>query len=59
MTRTVIKAASVAIFIVAILGFALRVAHEHDNSTMCERYGGKGAFYSGGSCWSPMKRIDG
>lgn len=59
MTRTILKTVFVAGVIFAVLGFALRVAHEHDNSAMCERYGGKGAVYKNGSCWFPMGRLDG
>jgi hypothetical protein len=55
----VFKALFAVGFVLAVLGFALHVAHEHDNSAMCEKYGGKGAFYKGGSCWSPMGRLDG
>ena len=43
----------------AVLGLGLHFAHEHDNSVMCERYGGKGALYKNGSCWFPMSRLDG
>ena len=38
--------------------YALSLAHDHDNSEWCKRSGGPDAFYSGGSCWIPMKRVD-
>jgi hypothetical protein len=56
----IILKAAVAIIGLMVLGaYALHVAHEHDNSVMCQRYGGPDAFYQDGSCWMPMGRLDG
>lgn len=59
MIRTIIKAILVLALVMVMLGYALHIAHEHDNLLMCERYGGKGAVYKDGSCWMPMGTLNG
>lgn len=55
---TIIRAFLAISFVLAILGYALHIAHERNNDRWCVRDGGPGAFYANGSCWMPMRRID-
>jgi hypothetical protein len=59
MSVTIIKVVSVLTLVMVALGYALRIAHEHDNSLMCERYGGEGAVYKNGVCRMPMGNLNG
>jgi hypothetical protein len=46
-------------FVLLGIGFyVLSVARNYENSEMCRRYGGPNAFYSGGSCWIPERKVD-